>query len=362
MKELRIASQEGTYPIYIGNQLLEQIGAYLQEHHVTITSKIMVVTDSHVAPHYLKTVEQSLQIEGFSYCTHVVSAGEESKSWQELDGILTHAIEAGLDRHSLMLALGGGMIGDLTGFAASVYMRGIPFVQLPTTILAHDSSIGGKVAINHPLGKNLIGQFHNPLFVLYDTSTLHTLPARERNSGFAEMVKHGVLEGTDLFHWLEDHVESLLALDDATMVEALWRASAVKARIVAADPHEQGIRAYLNFGHTFGHAIEQYSHYEWLHGEAIAVGMAMAAQLAESRLGFQGKEPLIQLLQRFQLPCSIPSHFPPQELFHLMLRDKKNHAGQIRFVLPRDWGRMEITTGIAEEEVLQILQTFQKEE
>jgi len=359
MKQLQVELGERAYPIVIGEGLLAQTGVWLRQLGVSAGQKLMVVTDEHVAPLYLEPLRQVLSSEGYD-CVHtIIPAGEQAKSLAVYEQIMTEAIEAGLDRKSVMLALGGGVVGDVAGFAAATYMRGIPFVQLPTTLLAHDSSVGGKVAINHPLGKNLIGAFHQPLAVLYDTITLRSLPPREVAAGFAEVIKHGLIADASFVDWLEQQAEPLNALASEPLAEAIGRGCAIKAEVVAADEREQGQRAILNLGHTFGHAFEALCAYSRLnHGEAIAIGMCLAAAtsvklgLADSSVYRRTKS----LLQRYGLPTTWPEGLNPHDVLTVMKRDKKGEKGQLVLVLPTRIGHVEIVRNVDASVVLHIMQ------
>ncbi|MCW5634511.1 MAG: 3-dehydroquinate synthase [Rubrivivax sp.] len=269
--------------------------------------------------------------------THVLLAdGEEHKDWSSLQTIYDHLLRTGCDRKTLLYALGGGVVGDITGFAAATYMRGVPFVQVPTTLLAQvDSSVGGKTAINHPLGKNMIGAFHQPVRVLCDLDTLSTLPAREFAAGLAEIIKYGPIHDEGFLGWIEANLDALLAREPAALARAVQRSCEIKAEVVGADERESGLRAILNFGHTFGHAIEAALGYgRWLHGEAVGCGMVLASQLSADLGLVPGGfvERMRRLVQRAGLPTAAPA-FPSERWLELMRHDKKAEAGEIRFVL-----------------------------
>ncbi|MGD8189210.1 3-dehydroquinate synthase [Brevibacillus ginsengisoli] len=363
MKRLPVELAERSYPILIGEGLLNQVGSLLQERGVTTANRLFILTDSNVAPLYLDRLTRHLESHDFKVFHYIVDAGEKAKQLAIYEKVMTAAIEAGLDRHSIILALGGGVVGDLAGFVAATYMRGIRFVQLPTTLLAHDSSVGGKVAINHPLGKNLIGAFHQPIAVIYDTNTLTTLPKREVAAGYAEVVKHGLLADASFVKWLEQNAEALNSLSNDPVAEAIYRGCQIKAEIVSADETEQGKRALLNLGHTFGHAFEALSHYSELnHGEAISIGMGLAAEVAE-QLGIAPKgtaQHTRDLLQKFQLPVHWPKQYHPREVLDVMKRDKKNYSGKLVLVLPVEIGKAEIYRDIEEKLVLQVMQNAQE--
>lgn len=355
---LTVELGERSYPIVIGDSLLHEADVWLQQVGISTSSKLMIITDEHVARHYLQPLQRLLEAAGYRTAASVIAAGEQSKSLSVYERIMTEAIQAGLDRKSAILALGGGVVGDLAGFVAATYMRGINFVQMPTTLLAHDSSVGGKVAINHPLGKNLIGAFHQPKAVIYDTSTLRTLPKREVAAGYAEVIKHGLIADAAFVQWLEQNVERLWDLEAAAVTQAIFQGCRVKANIVSADETEQGQRALLNLGHTFGHAFEALSSYASLnHGEAISIGMCLAARLAE-RIGFAQEavsERTKKLLRLYHLPTSWPAGLAPEAVLEAMKRDKKTVAGKLALVLPRAIGSVGVVKDIDEQQILSVM-------
>lgn len=358
VKALHVELGDRTYPIHIGEGLIHQAAQLLQASGLHTDRHLMIVTDTHVAALYLSSLTTELEGAGYRVAAHVIEAGEHSKSIAVYDHVMTQAIEAGLDRKSVILALGGGVVGDLAGFVAATYMRGIPFVQVPTTLLAHDSSVGGKVAINHPLGKNMVGSFHQPRLVLYDTATLRTLPEREVAAGFAEVIKHGLISDELFVGWLEKNAEPLWQLDSELLAEAIHRGCTIKAKIVSSDEREQGERALLNLGHTFGHAFEALHQYSQLnHGEAIAIGMCLAAKLAE-HLGLaeqEVSERTAALLRAYRLPTTWPGHLEPKQVLDVMKRDKKAVSGKLTLILPRAIGKVEQVKEIDEQLVLRIM-------
>lgn len=364
MRTLQVDLGERSYPIYIGSGLLARSGEIFIEHKLSVKSPVLIVTDENVAPLYLKVVETSLQDAGYRVVSVTVKAGEKSKSLEVYENLMTAAIEGGLDRRSVVVALGGGVVGDLAGFVAATYMRGVAFVQMPTTILAHDSSVGGKVAVNHRLAKNMIGAFHQPELVLYDVDSLQTLPPRDVRSGLSEMVKHGLIWDAAFADWCRAHTADLLALDPETLGYGLIQGCSVKAQVVSVDEREQGLRAILNLGHTLGHAIEAIGGYgEFLHGEAISIGMAAAAKLAVNR----GRAPKLYdetaaLLGGFGLPTAIPSQLNADDLVHAMMHDKKFKEQQMVFVLPVDIGKVEIVDDVTLEEVHRVIAELKEEE
>ena len=345
------------YPIRIADGLLGDAGALLaplRGRHA------LVVSDAHVAPLYAARVAAALRSrDGLSVGECVLPAGEEAKRLPQFERVLQSLAELGATRDACVYALGGGVVGDLAGFAAACWMRGIDCVQLPTTLLAMvDSSVGGKTGLDLDAGKNLVGAFHQPVAVLADTDALHTLPPRELRAGFAEVVKYGAIRDAAFLDWLDDRAEALLGGDVDALAEAISRSCAHKAAIVERDPFERGERALLNFGHTFGHAIEAEQAYAGLnHGEAVAVGMVLAARLS-ARLGMAADADagrLAALLERFGLPVEIPPGLDPDALLARMRLDKKATAGGLRFVLWRGPGRAEIVAGVDENAVRSVL-------
>jgi 3-dehydroquinate synthase len=349
MESLSVELGSRSYPIHIGAGLIGSAPLYAP--HLKGGS-VAIVTSEVVAPLYLAAVKRA--VSGARVTEIVVSDGEQAKSWQTLERVFDALLAARCGRDSLIVALGGGVIGDLAGFAAATYQRGIPFVQVPTTLLAQvDSSVGGKTAINHARGKNMIGAFHQPLAVIADVATLDTLPDRELRSGLAEVIKHGLALDAAFVDWLERNIDLLLKRDAAALTHAVKRSCELKARIVAADEREAGERALLNFGHTFGHAIEAGAGYgAWLHGEAIAAGMVMASEL--SLLMGQLKKTEVsrvrELLHRAGLPVKGPA-LAPEKLLELMSIDKKAAKGRTRFVLLEGIGRAALRSDVEESRV-----------
>ena len=346
MESLRVALGERAYPIHIGAGLLDRAALYRP--HLAGGSAAIVTNDI-VAPLYLSKVKHAL--DGARLTEIVVPDGERAKTWQTLEQIFDALLAARCGRDTLLVALGGGVVGDVAGFAAAVYQRGMPLLQVPTTLLAQvDSSVGGKTGINHARGKNMIGAFHQPRAVISDVSTLDTLPDRELRAGLAEVIKHAFALDAAFVAWLEVKMELLLARDREALGYAVKRCCELKAGIVAADERETGVRALLNFGHTFGHAIEAGTGYGWLHGEAIAAGMVMAAELSrrEGLLRPEDVQRLRSLVQRAGLPITGPA-LAPRELMELMAGDKKAAQGKVRFVLLEGIGRAALRGGIAEE-------------
>lgn len=339
--ELRVDLGDRSYPIVIGAGVLDDAALW----RGTGASVAVVVTNENVAPLYLARLCETLALAGKQVQEVLLPDGEEFKTWETLNRIFDALLEQRRDRKTCLVALGGGVIGDVTGFAAATYQRGVPFVQVPTTLLSQvDSSVGGKTAINHPKGKNMIGAFYQPLMVLADTGTLGTLPQREFLSGLAEVIKYGFIYDAAFLSWLEQHLDRLLARDASTLTYAIQRSCEIKATIVAQDERETGIRAWLNLGHTFGHAIESGMGYGvWLHGEAVATGMVLAADLSH-RLGHLDQASAArvrQLIDKAGLPTSAPrlgTAADARRYLDLMRVDKKAEGGAIRYVLLKRLG------------------------
>jgi 3-dehydroquinate synthase len=341
MESLRVALGERSYPIHIGAGILDDPALYAP--YVGGGSAAIVSNDV-VAPLYMARVRKALQASG-RVAEIVVPDGEQAKGWDSLERVVDALLAARCGRDTLIVALGGGVVGDLAGFAAAVYQRGVAFLQVPTTLLAQvDSSVGGKTAINHARGKNMIGAFHQPRAVICDVATLGTLPERELRAGIAEVIKHGLALDLEFVQWLERDIERLVAREPAALAYAVRRSCELKAAIVAADEREAGVRALLNFGHTFGHAIEAGTGYgTWLHGEAIAAGMVMAAELSAraGALARQDVERVRKLLRRAGLPVTGPA-LSGERLLELMALDKKSARGRVRFVLLSSIGKAEL--------------------
>jgi len=343
-----------SYPVWIGRGLLgdsTRWRARLRGRHA------LVVSNTAVAPLYLGRVAQGL--DGLAWSSFLLDDGEAHKSFANVERVLAALAELGATRDACVIALGGGVVGDLAGFSAACWMRGIDFIQMPTTLLAMvDSSVGGKTGVNLPAGKNLVGAFHQPRAVVADIDTLATLPDREYRAGLAEVVKGAAIGDEPFFAWLEAHADALAARDEAAVIEAIARKVRYKAGVVARDETEQGERALLNLGHTFGHALETAGHYTTLlHGEGVAIGMLLAARLSE-RLGMSaaaGTTRLQRLLETTGLPTVVPAGFDPEQLLALMRLDKKNTAGNLRLILWRGIGKAEIASGVAEKDVLAVL-------
>lgn len=344
MQTLHVELGERRYPIFIGSQLdpKQLLEPYIHG------QQVMIVSNETVAPLYLSHYQEALKSLGKTIATCILPDGEKYKDIQHLHLIFDALLEAGFNRDCTVLALGGGVIGDMAGFASACFQRGVYFVQVPTTLLSQvDSSVGGKTGINHPLGKNMLGAFQQPQVVLADMAQLNTLPDRELSAGLSEVIKYALLGDADFLVWLEKNMDGLVGRDANLLAEAVYRSCAHKARIVANDEKEQGERALLNLGHTFGHAIESYLGYgTWLHGEAVATGMVMAADLSQ-RLGWISSDDVERtkkIIQRANLPISCPK-IPLDEFLGYMAHDKKVLNGQLRLVLLKQLGQAVITKG-----------------
>jgi len=351
MQTVRVALGPRSYPIHIGSGLLGRADLIVP---ALPQRRAAIVTNDTVAALYLAPLAAVLEAAGVACVRIVVPDGEDYKDWATLNTVFDALLGHRCDRQTAIIALGGGVIGDLAGFAAATYQRGVPFIQVPTTLLAQvDSSVGGKTAINHPRGKNMVGAFHQPLAVVADTDTLATLPDRELRAGLAEVIKHGAIRDAGLFGWLEANIERLLARDPDALAHVVKRSVEIKAQVVAVDERESGERALLNFGHTFGHAIEAGLGYgSWLHGEAVAAGMAMAAELS-ARLGLldgASVERLRRLLERAGLPVAGPK-LDADRYVELMAVDKKARAGRTPFILLERLGAAVIRSDVSPEAV-----------
>ncbi len=338
---IKVELRDRSYEIDVGVESLGRIGEILAP--ILKGKKIGLITDPVVEPLYAGRVRGSLEGAGFSVAQVLVPAGEEHKNLTELERVHEELAAARLERSSTLVALGGGVIGDMTGFAAASFLRGIDVVQVPTTLLAQvDSSIGGKTGVNIRAGKNLVGAFHQPRYVLADVETLATLPPRELRAGLAEVVKYGVILAPELFSLLEERAEAILALDREILAEVVRECAAAKARVVMEDEKEGGLRAILNFGHTLGHAVEALTEYRsFLHGEAVSIGMVFASRLSSARHGFPvaDADRVAALLKRFGLPITIPGELDRGDLARAVETDKKRQADRVKFVCVEQIGK-----------------------
>ncbi len=361
MERINVTLGDRSYPITIAAGLFNDPASFWP---LKAGDQAMLVTNQTLAPLYLDPVRQRLESLGVKVDQVILPDGEQYKTLAVMDQVFTALLEKPHGRDTTLIALGGGVVGDLTGFAAASYQRGVRFIQVPTTLLAQvDSSVGGKTAVNHPLGKNMIGAFYQPASVVIDLDCLNSLPPRELSSGMAEVIKYGIILDGEFFRWLEQNIEALMMLDTRAMTYCIARCCELKAAVVVADERETGQRALLNLGHTYGHAIETHMGYgNWLHGEAVAAGMVMAARTAE-RLGlFSAADTgrIIALLQRANLPVKGPQSMSPEAWLPHMMRDKKVLAGELRLVLPLALGKAEVRGGVSHDIVLAAINDCQQ--
>lgn len=352
MQQLIVELGSRSYPIYVGSNALSALSDTLAPF---LNQQLFIVTNDVVGPLYLEQLKQ--QLSHHDVAVFSMADGEGAKTlatWQQaMDALLA----TGYSRDCTVLALGGGVVGDLAGFVAATFHRGVDFVQVPTTLLSQvDSSVGGKTAVNHPQGKNLVGAFHQPRAVCIDTKFLQTLPQRELSAGLAEVIKYGIMADESFFTWLESNIEQLVAVDEAALTTAIMQSCACKASVVSEDEREQGKRALLNLGHTFGHAIEAAQGYgNWLHGEAVAAGMAIACDISVMH-GFLTERDysrVLALLHAAKLPVSAPDDMQWAQWQQLMLKDKKVKGGKVRFILPRGLGDAVITEKVTEQHLIE---------
>ncbi len=350
MEKIRVDLAERSYNIFIGNNTLEEIGDKLKL--FDLSPKIALISNPAVYSLYGERVSDSIKNAGFDLLTVTIPDGEQYKNLATLKNIYDELLKFKLDRKSALIALGGGVIGDITGFAASTYMRGVSYIQIPTTLLAQvDSSVGGKTGIDHELGKNMIGAFWQPGLVWIDVETLKTLPMRELLAGLAEVIKYGVIYDKELFDFLEINRDNLLNLDNSALTHIIKRSCEIKADVVAQDEREAGLRAILNYGHTIGHAIETVTGYtKFLHGEAVSIGMHLEANLS-FMLHFIDKDQVVKIkevIDSYGLPSEMPEDVNVEALFSSMKLDKKAVAGELKFILPEKIGHVRIQKGISD--------------
>ncbi len=354
MPTLQLDLGARSYPIYIDSGLFNNTDLFAK--HIR-GKRVCIVTNTIVAPLYLETIKT--QLSAFSLDEIILPDGEAEKSLGNFERIMSHLLENEHGRDTTLIALGGGVIGDITGFAAACYQRGIDFIQIPTTVLSQvDSSVGGKTAVNHPLGKNMIGAFYQPKAVIIDINSLDTLPVREFNAGMAEVIKYGILGDRNFFTWLENNIDEIKSSNKQILSIMIEKCCQCKANIVATDETEAGIRALLNLGHTFGHAIEAEQGYgNWLHGEAVATGMVLAAKLAVAMNLLEVSDlcRIESLIKAFDLPLEAPTTMQFDDFIRHMRRDKKNIAGKLRFIVPTAIGQSEIRDDVTQEILQQIL-------
>ncbi|MBT2690016.1 3-dehydroquinate synthase [Bacillus sp. ISL-47] len=360
MNSVSIQTDTRTYPVFIGSGAIGRLSTFIKEAYPSMTN-LMVITDETVRDLHLPALE--LELKGTDACICAVPSGEKAKTFDVYYNCLTFALEHKLDRKSLILAFGGGAVGDLGGFVAATYMRGIPFIQIPTTILAHDSAVGGKVAINHPSGKNMVGAFYQPSAVFYDLDFLSTLPPKEKRSGFAEVIKHSLIHDIQFYSNLKEQFHSLEKIPSEELSLILTKGIEIKGAIVAQDEKESGVRAFLNFGHTLGHAIEAEKGYgEWTHGESVAVGMIFALELSRKIFGltFEINE-FKNWLSALGYQVTLPQELSHQSLLERMKQDKKSEGQKVRFVLLQDIGKP-VLYEVSDELLLKELENFSKQQ
>ncbi len=357
MEKVKLNLGDRSYYIYIGNRLLEQLGRYLRK--VVPASRVVLISDKTVYGLYGALAEEALKLSNYDVYTYIIEPGDKSKSLRVAEKIYDVLYEARIERSDPLVALGGGVVGDLTGFVAATWLRGVPFVQVPTTLEADiDASVGGKTGVNHPRGKNLIGSFHQPKMVMMDTDTLETLTNRDIRAGLAESIKHAVIKDEAFFNFHERQAEKILSLAPPILERLLAKNCRIKAEIVSGDERERGARAFLNFGHTVAHAIEVAGKYtKWRHGEAVALGMIASGFIAVGRGTFSRKEfdRMEGLIRRFGLPTRC-KNLDVEFLVNLMKWDKKVKAGKIRFVLPRKIGKVELVDDVEKNQIAEAVE------
>ncbi|MCJ2378791.1 3-dehydroquinate synthase [Vibrio sp. ZSDZ34] len=361
MERITVNLGERSYPISIGAGLFDDSA---QLSSLSSGQPVLVVSNVTVAPLYAEKILKQLEAQGCKTSLLELPDGEQYKTLETFNTVMTHLLEGNYGRDVTIVALGGGVIGDLVGFSAASFQRGVDFIQIPTTLLSQvDSSVGGKTAVNHPLGKNMIGAFYQPKSVIIDIDCLKTLPEREFAAGLAEVIKYGIIYDGAFFEWLEANLDALMALDADALTYAIARCCQIKAEVVAQDEKESGIRALLNLGHTFGHAIEAELGYgNWLHGEAVSAGTAMAAHTAQllGDISHQQVERIIRLLEQAKLPVHTPESMSFDDFMAHMMRDKKVLSGQLRLVLPTDIGRAQVVANVPKELIEQAIDTCRR--
>lgn len=356
MECLKVDLGEYSYPIYIGFDILHKLGSYISK--IVDPSKVLIISNKIIFDHYGEEIGKSLDNAGFKWSYTLIPEGEENKNIETANKLWDACFQNQLDRKSLIIALGGGIVGDISGFIAATYMRGIPFIQIPTTLLAQvDSSVGGKVAVNHPQGKNIIGAFYQPKMVFADTKVLLTLPEREIKTGLAEVIKYGVIWDREFFSWLQENQEMIFQLNKEAMGHIVKTSCIIKAKVVGEDEKENGLRAILNYGHTFGHAYEALTKYErYTHGEAVAIGMVSAAITANKldMISSDAVQKIVELIKAFDLPTNY-ENLSVDEIINKMYYDKKTTGGKITYIIPSSVGRVEIIKDIPLEVIKEAL-------
>lgn len=361
MERITVSLGERSYPITIGAGLFNDPAhlSFLQNKDTSVKQKVIVISNVTVAPLYAEKILALLNQVGCEASLLELPDGEQYKSLDTFNQVMNFLLEGNYSRDVVIIALGGGVIGDLVGFSAACYQRGVDFIQIPTTLLSQvDSSVGGKTAVNHPLGKNMIGAFYQPKSVIIDTDCLSTLPEREFAAGIAEVIKYGIIYDADFFVWLDENLAKLYVLDQQALTYAIARCCQIKAEVVAQDEKESGIRALLNLGHTFGHAIEAELGYgKWLHGEAVSSGTVMAAKTAQLQglVSSQQLDAIISILKKAKLPIHTPESMSFDDFMKHMMRDKKVLSGELRLVLPTGIGTAEVVKGVPESVIKQAI-------
>ncbi|AXN37342.1 3-dehydroquinate synthase [Peribacillus butanolivorans] len=358
MESMQIKTASKQYPVLIGKQAINELPDFIT-HELNQLNKILIITDEKVAELHLQTVKKALIKTGKPVLHYVVPEGEHAKTFEVFYECQSYCLSQQLNRKSLIIALGGGAVGDLAGFVAATFMRGIPFIQVPTTLLAHDSAVGGKVAINHPLGKNMIGAFHQPEAVIYDLEFLQTLPLQELRSGFAEVIKHSLIADKEFYRWLKSNIVDLNNITDEQFLTMITKGIGIKASIVEEDEKEMGIRAFLNFGHTLGHAVEGSMGYgNFTHGESILIGMVYALKLSGREQGLDFKlDEFINWVSSLGYQTTIPLQLEKETLLNLMKTDKKSINEGATFVLLKQLGSpllMDIADSVLIEEMIEM--------
>ncbi|MGE7764755.1 3-dehydroquinate synthase [Peribacillus sp. NPDC096540] len=358
MESMQIKTASKQYPVLIGKQAINELPDFIT-HELNQLNKILIITDEKVAELHLQTVKKALIKTGKQVLHYVVPEGEHAKTFEVFYECQSYCLSQQLNRKSLIIALGGGAVGDLAGFVAATFMRGIPFIQVPTTLLAHDSAVGGKVAINHPLGKNMIGAFHQPEAVIYDLEFLQTLPLQELRSGFAEVIKHSLIADKEFYRWLKSNIVDLNNITDEQFLTMITKGIGIKASIVEEDEKEMGIRAFLNFGHTLGHAVEGSMGYgNFTHGESILIGMVYALKLSSKEQGLDFKlDEFINWVSSLGYQTTIPLQLEKETLLNLMKTDKKSINEGATFVLLKQLGSpilMDIADSVLIEEMIEM--------
>ncbi len=358
MEAITIKTTSKQYPVYVGKQAIQKLPEFILS-QLPQVNKIVIITDEKVATLHLETVKSVLETTGKEVLQHVVPEGEHAKTFEVFYECQSFCLSHQLNRKSLIIALGGGAVGDLSGFVAATFMRGIPFIQVPTTLLAHDSAVGGKVAVNHPLGKNMIGAFYQPEAVIYDLDFLKTLPVQELRSGFAEVIKHALIADVDFYNWLVSHIHDLANITDEQFFTMIKRGIEIKAAVVEEDEKEAGIRAFLNFGHTLGHAVEASMGYgNFTHGESVLIGMVYALELSRKKAQLEfDVAAFVEWVQSLGYVTAIPKHLQMDQLLKLMKSDKKSVTSKATFVLLETVGSP-LLTEMDDEELLSEMANF----